>query len=627
MGRECANMQWQLSPSVMVEAGTALGILIIAVYFSWRDISRRASIIGSTLMIIGALWILTHSLEIGTPVSSYKAYLMGLQLIWGLGAMTLWLMYIIYYIAPGKWQTGRIYTLFGIMPLLAILAVTTNHIHGLIWTAPGLDIYNPYLPLQPAYGPLYWVCMTYIGAMTVCGSFLIFKVVRQHNFRRWEPWILILAAVIPLLAAFLEVTGFIQATGLTIGITPFFSGIGIIALVGSLPRFHLKQIIPVAQHFVFERISDGVVVLNMQNRIVDLNPAAEHLAGYTSSEALGLPVEQIWPSWPSQLVLSEPASAVYEELVLTRAGEKRTYSLHIYVITDHENRPMNKLALLSDATERKQAEVELQKYRDHLEQIVEEKTAELKAKDRLAAIGETTTMIGHDLRNPLQNIINILYIAEKKIRRASQEQRSLVVETGIIQDISDIKSRINYMNKIVSDLQDYARPVIAEKFSTNIVSLVKECLSDAEVPENIAVNVSAEEENSIVELDPILIKRAFINLITNAVQAMPGGGTLDIRMKDVGGEFAIEFSDTGLGIPAEVRDKLFKPLLTTKAKGMGMGLPVVKRFIEAHDGSITLTSPPDEGTTFVVKLPWRKKMSATSPSTPDTVSDHMGRAD
>jgi len=242
-----------------------------------------------------------------------------------------------------------------------------------------------------------------------------------------------------------------------------------------------------------------------------------------------------------------------------------------------------------------------------LERIIEEKTAELKAKDRLAAIGETTTMIGHDLRNPLQNIINTLYIAEKKIGRASQEQRDLVTETGIIQDISDIKSCITYMNKIVSDLQDYARPVIAEKYSTNVVSLVKECLSDIKVPENIVVNVSAEEENPIVELDPILIKRAFINLITNAVQAMPGGGTLDIKMKDVDGEFTVEFSDTGPGIPAELRDKLFRPLETTKAKGMGMGLPVIKRFIEAHDGSITLTSPPDKGATFLVKLPRKKR--------------------
>ena len=110
-------MQWQLSPSVIAEAGMALGILIVAVCFPWRDISRRARIIGSILLIIAALWILTHSLEIGTPIASDKASLMGLQLIWGLLALTLWLIYIIQYTATEKWQTRRIYTMFGIMCL------------------------------------------------------------------------------------------------------------------------------------------------------------------------------------------------------------------------------------------------------------------------------------------------------------------------------------------------------------------------------------------------------------------------------------------------------------------------------------------------------------------------------
>ncbi|MDD4874746.1 MAG: histidine kinase N-terminal 7TM domain-containing protein, partial [Dehalococcoidales bacterium] len=207
-------MLWQLSPSVITEALTALSILIVAIYFPWRDLNRKANLIGSILLIIAAFWILTHSLEIGTPIASYKAYLMGLQLIWGLIAMTLWLTYIIQYTASKKWHISRIYALFSIMPLLAIAVVATNHIYGLMWTNPGLDVHNPYLPLDPSYGTFYWVCMAYVGVLVVCGSFLVIKNVLQkskHNFRRWEPWILILAAVIPLLAAFIEVAGLTQA--------------------------------------------------------------------------------------------------------------------------------------------------------------------------------------------------------------------------------------------------------------------------------------------------------------------------------------------------------------------------------------------------------------------------------
>ena len=369
-------MQWQLSTSVIAEAGVALGILIVAVCFPWRDISRRARIIGSILLIIAALWILTHSLEIGIPIASDKASLMGLQLIWGLLALTLWLIYIIQYTATEKWQTRRIYTMFGIMPLLAILALVTNNIYGLMWTDPGLNLNNPYLPLEPAYGLVYWVFMVYMAGLIVLGSFIVVKkVILQHNFRRWEPWILILVVIIPILAAFLEVTLGALSANLTIGLTPLISGLGIIALVWSLPRFHLQNVIPIARDIVFEQIGDCVVVLDMQNRVVDLNPAAEHLAGYTVSKALGLPVEQIWANWPVQLVLSGPASSVFEEFTLMHAGERRTYSLHYHTITDRNNHSLNKVVVMINITERKRVEHELEeserRYRTLFESAVE----------------------------------------------------------------------------------------------------------------------------------------------------------------------------------------------------------------------------------------------------------------
>jgi PAS domain S-box-containing protein len=110
----------------------------------------------------------------------------------------------------------------------------------------------------------------------------------------------------------------------------------------------------------FEQIGDCVVVLKMQNRVVDMNPAAERLAGYPGSEALGLPVKQIWTNWPSRLILSDPASPEVMELTLTPAGEPTTYILNPHTITDQKNHPLNKLVLLIDITKRKTLEKQLE---------------------------------------------------------------------------------------------------------------------------------------------------------------------------------------------------------------------------------------------------------------------------
>lgn len=583
-------MQWQLSPSVIAEVFTALGILIVAIYFPWRDLNRRASRTGSVLLIVSALWILTHSLEISTPIASYKAYLMGLQLIWGLLALTLWLIYILQYIAPGKWQAGRIYTLFGVMPLLAIVALITNHIYGLMWTDPGLNIANPYLPLDPVYGLFYWFSMVYMAALIVSGSFLIVKkVVKQNSFRRWEPWVLILVAVTPLLAAFLEVTGVTMSANLTIGITPIFSGIGVIALVWTLPRFHLQKVIPVAQRTVFEHIGDCVVVLNMQNRVVDLNPAAEHLAGYTSSEALGLPVEQIWPDWPSQLALSKLPSPAYEELVLTCAGEQRTYNLRIYVIVDDKNHPQNKVALLIDVTEQKQAEKENRRLREKTE-----------ISNRLAAVGEMAAGIAHEINNPLTSVVGFsALLLEENLPPDIKEQLKI---------IADGSQRVK---EIVRRMLTFARQVKPMKTSASINELIDATLdlrsyvlrtANIEVDKHLAPNLPC------TVVDPGQMQQVFLNLIVNAEYAMKktyGKGTLTITTEKENSHINISFKDDGPGISPEVKANLFNPFFTTKkaGEGTGLGLSLSRSIILEHGGTIEVESEPGEGANFLITLP------------------------
>jgi len=251
-------------------------------------------------------------------------------------------------------------------------------------------------------------------------------------------------------------------------------------------------------------------------------------------------------------------------------------------------------------------------YSGYLEELIEEKTRELRKtqesllkSQRLAVIGEAAAMVGHDLRNPLQGIVNLLFLAEKKTTLLSADQNSITMD--LRQILKTIGEQVGYMNKIVSDLQDYARPITAKLADTSMPQLLDEILSGIIVPENVRVSIDIEEGLPTLLLDPLLIKRVFTNLITNAIQAMPEGGQLTIEVSRLEEMLVIRFKDTGVGISEDNLDNLFQPLFTTKAKGQGLGLAVCKRLVEAIHGDITVESESGRGSTFIVRIPYRPK--------------------
>ena len=305
-------------------------------------------------------------------MASYKELLMGVQLVLGMIALTFWLFYILHYLGPRKLLDWRIYILFGIMPLVAIAALATNNIYGLMWTGVGLDSQNPYLPLEPTYGLIYWACMVYIAMLTLTGSiFIIWNIFRRRYGYRRESIYLLIAAVIPLITAFIEVLDLDSFLKLSVGLSSWTACIGAIILILNLPKFRPEQVIPIARDIVFERIEDCILVLDNQNRILDLNPAAEQLIGYNISDAFGLSIERIWPYHSSPLMPFNKMAKEGETLVLERDGEQRSYDLHISTLTDAGGGPTSKVVLLTDITERKQKDEALRKSEDKYRTLVE----------------------------------------------------------------------------------------------------------------------------------------------------------------------------------------------------------------------------------------------------------------
>ncbi|MGD0406527.1 MAG: ATP-binding protein [Candidatus Bathyarchaeia archaeon] len=238
--------------------------------------------------------------------------------------------------------------------------------------------------------------------------------------------------------------------------------------------------------------------------------------------------------------------------------------------------------------------LQLHSYRWRIFQHVTER----KDTDRLAAIGQTAGMVGHDIRNPLQAITSELYLAKEAIANSPHiEDRTQTLES-----INIIEEQTDYISKIVSDLQDYARPLKPEYSEINLSGLIVSVFQTISIPDKIVLKIDVKDFPKI-KTDPTLIRRALTNLINNAIQAMPNGGNLKIIATKTENKAVIAISDTGKGIPEEIKPKLFTPLVTTKAKGQGLGLAVVKRLVEALNGSITFESQEGKGTTFTIQLP------------------------
>jgi len=315
--------------------------------------------------------------------------------------------------------------------------------------------------------------------------------------------------------------------------------------------------------------------------------------------------DKICPDCGVRKVFEKGVTVDRHDYNLKTNGHNEWVELIVTPVKNKDGKVIAALELAVNITERKRLQNKLAEYSQRLEELVQKRTeqlrtaqAELVKSERLAAIGELAGMVGHDLRNPLSGIKNSAYFLKKKGPEISQPQAKEMLEI--------IDNCVDYSNKIVNDLLDYSRDIHLELEEFSLMQMMLESVAMVQVPENVKIVNNLLPTQTLVA-DPDKMKRVFINLVKNACDAMPNGGKLliDFKSKD---KFEISFEDTGVGINDEVLPKLFSPLFTTKAKGMGFGLAICKRIVEAHGGSISVKTAKNQGTTFTIVVPFEQKL-------------------
>jgi PAS domain S-box-containing protein len=318
-----------------------------------------------------------------------------------------------------------------------------------------------------------------------------------------------------------------------------------------------------------------------------LSDTVAAILGFEASDFIGHP--EFWDSHihpddlrPTQKAISHIKEGHYacDYRFLHKDGRYRWTREEARLIRDIDGKPLEVIGYWSDITELKE---------------MQNRLAET---ERLAAMGQAAAMVGHDLRNPLQATTGIIYLVKRLLDSEKLEGRKEALEL-----LAELDSQVFYMDKIVSDLQDYARPLSDELVATNLPDLIQEVTSNVKIPEKVQVSTMIQGDVTQVIINRSLLRRVLVNLVMNAIQAMPNGGSLTINVNKTLDALVIAVKDSGVGIAEDDLGKLFHPFFTTKAQGQGLGLAVSKRLVEAQSGTITVQSELGKGSVFTVKIP------------------------
>lgn len=338
---------------------------------------------------------------------------------------------------------------------------------------------------------------------------------------------------------------------------------------------------------LIEATQDAVIAIDRYGHVALFNSAAEKIFGYSRAEIQGQPLQRLMPEpyagehdrYVQRYEQTQEARAIGRiRTVSAKRKNGEVFPIELSVTEVRVENHVHYAAFIRDISER----VHLQ------ERLLE--------RERLAMVGTTAAKLVHEIGNPLNSMSIALQLLQRRLGQ-------FAVEEHVRSSFQALTGQMARLANLLQEFRSLSRRQQPKLQPMDVRTLVGEVLA-AEAPihteRKIVVEQRIAPDLPLIHVDPDKLRQVLLNLCKNAVEAMPGGGTLTVSARNSGNQILLEVSDTGVGIPYGVN--ILEPFVTTKAEGTGLGLPIMRQIVSAHGGTLDYTSSPGEGTTFIVML-------------------------
>jgi signal transduction histidine kinase/ActR/RegA family two-component response regulator len=582
----------------------------------------------AAMMVGETAWALCEALELVTVELPIKRVWFALRVVGAVTAILGLFAFVLIYTGRSRWLAMRRFGVVCAAQLALVLAAWTNPWHHLYWARIWNEQIGRFWIAMPAYGPLFRVHVVFSYSLIALAILLLTQAVfRSVGIYRVQAAVMLFGAVFPWVVNIIDLSqlfGYIHVD--TVAMTFTVTGL---ALLPSLFRFRLLDLIPVARTRVVEEMDDPVVVLDSALRVADLNTAAERLLARPIRALLGVDVASAFPAWPAlveRLGHIEEAGESTFELDGPEGAGPLAYDARISRLEGND-RPAGWVIVLRDITDRKRALAERAK-------LLEEEAARAEAEAANRAKDAFLGILSHELRTPLTPVLAAVtsLLDDDATPAAFQStlamiRRNVLLESRMIDDLLDL-TRISRGKLQLS-------PEVVDVHAA-VREALEICANDLQ-DRNVHVDLSARAHH--VDADHARLLQVFWNLLKNAAKFTPAGGSITVRSRNLENArrtrartLVLEFNDTGVGISPAVLPRIFDAFEQAEGAkdrrlgGLGLGLAISRWLIEAHGGRLGAASAGEgRGATFTIELATVREPSLHAAAPSPTGTRLLGR--